>query len=73
MVKIYQNIDNTPIAQQFDPVIEKRPAVYFDKTLRDRICDGAQARTKACGKKQCAQLSRLYAFAGEVVFHQTSS
>jgi hypothetical protein len=49
VVKVDQNFDDAALAQQLDPIVEERPAVYLDKTLGDRIRDGAQADTQSGG------------------------
>ena len=70
VVEVYQNIDNTTLAQQLDPVIQERPAVYLDKTLRYRIRDGAQAETEPGGKEQRAQRSALHGVIALIDFDQ---
>src|ERR1700675_1237232 len=60
VVKVDQNIDDAAFAQQLDPVIQKRPTVYLDKTLGDRIRDGAQTDTQSGGEEQRTQGSAFH-------------
>jgi hypothetical protein len=60
VVKVDQNVDDAALGQQLDPVIQKRPTVYFDETLGDRIRYRTQTHAKPGGKKQRAQFSSLH-------------
>src|SRR6266851_5471338 len=60
VMKVDQDFDDAALAQQLDPVVEERPAVYLDKTLGYGIRYRTQTRTKPGGKEQRTQCSALH-------------
>src|SRR5712691_666319 len=60
VMKVDQDFDDPALAQQLDPVVEERPAVYLDKTLGYRVRYRTQTRTEPGGKEQRTQCSTFH-------------